>query len=160
MVSEKLARFLDQEANVGAAGTRDGRLVPHVHRVSGWRVGPDRKTLTVLLPEVGRPHLEESLADNGQFAFTCEAFPSHETYQFKGQARVIRPADDTDRQVADRVRDRWIRGTRTLFGPEAEPFMRAFLGEPAIAVELQVEEIFLQTPGPSAGKRVFPPAEG
>jgi len=35
----------------------------------------------------------------------------------------------------------------------------AFVSTPALAVEFEVSEIFVQTPGPGAGARIVPPAE-
>lgn len=159
MVPEKLARFLDQVANVAAAGSRDAKLVPHAHRVSGWRLDPDLKTLTVLVPEITSEHLVESLADNGQLAVTIEQFPSHETYQFKGKSRRTRPANDADRELVLRTRERWVRDLRSFFGPGSEEMLSAWVLDPSIAVELEIEAIFLQTPGPSAGTRLVPAPE-
>ena len=74
MIPGKIVRFLER-ANVSHAGTRDRDLVPHGHRVSGWTVGADARTLTILVPETARPHLIESLEDNGQFSVTIEEYP-------------------------------------------------------------------------------------
>ena len=38
-----------------------------------------------------------------------------------------------------------------------EDIARAFILDPAVAVELEVHEIYLQTPGPGAGTRIAPP---
>ena len=107
MIPGKIVRFLDR-ANISHAGTRDRNLVPHGHRVSGWRLGGDGRTLVVLLPEGARPHLIESLEDNGQFSVTVEEYPAHETYQFKGRYVRHRPIEGEDIQVADRVRERFL----------------------------------------------------
>ena len=92
MIPGKIVRFLER-ANASAAGTRDRNLVPHGHRVSGWRMGVDGRTLIVMMPEGARRHLIESLEDNGQFSVTVEEYPAHETYQFKGRYLSHRPAD-------------------------------------------------------------------
>jgi hypothetical protein len=156
VIPGKIARFLEQHANVAAAGTRDEKLVPHVHRVSGWRLEPDQKTLSVMIAESFAEHLRESLEDNGQFSFTVEAFPSHETYQFKGRSRQVRPASEGDNDVVRRVRDRWLRDTRTFFGPDSDVFLGGFVLNPDLTVEFEVQEIYLQTPGPGAGGRLYP----
>ena len=67
---------------------RIGRdLVPYGHRVCGWSVGADQRTMTAFIPEEFRPKLIGSLRENGELAVTVEEFPSHETYQF----RAVRP---------------------------------------------------------------------
>jgi hypothetical protein len=37
--------------------------------------------------------------------------------------------------------------------------LSAFILRPALAVEFEVREIFMQTPGPGAGTRLVPPAD-
>jgi hypothetical protein len=37
--------------------------------------------------------------------------------------------------------------------------LNAFVSPAAVAVEFEVQEIYLQTPGPGAGTRLIPPAE-
>ncbi len=157
MIPEVIAMFLDR-AIVAIGGTRDKELVPHVHRVSGWRCSPDRKTITCLIPEEFAPDLMSSLEDNGQFALTVCEVPSHETYQFKGDYVSSRPSDETDRADFERCRGRFAERIVMLFG-FAEEACRAFVPRPSIAVTFQVREIFVQTPGPAAGRRLIPREE-
>ncbi len=158
MIPGKIERFLMDRANIGTAGTRDHDLVPHGHRIVGWQVGSDHETLTCLVPALFTDHLLESLEDNGHFAVTIEEFPSHETYQFKGRTLRHRNIGDEDRAVHARLRQRFALGVRAVFAEMPAEVLHAYFLEPAIAVELQVQEIYLQTPGPGAGTRLVPPA--
>jgi hypothetical protein len=155
MIPAKITRFLER-ANVSHAGTRDRNLVPHGHRVSGWSVGSDGRTLTVLIPEPARPHLIESLEDNGQFSITIEEYPAHEAYQFKGRYVRHRPAGREDIEIAARTRERFLASVMPFFGEAAVTPVRAFLQHPSLAVEFEVHEIYVQTPGPGAGARLLP----
>ena len=40
-----------------------------------------------------------------------------------------------------------------------EEVLNAFIARPSLAVEFEVLEIYLQTPGPGAGSRLIPPME-
>jgi hypothetical protein len=111
MMPPAILAFLDR-ANVAHAGTRDRDLVPHGHRVSGWRVGPDARTLTVLVPEVSTAHLLASVEDNGWFTLTAEEYPAHEAYQFKGRYVRHQAVQPEDFGIAERVRRRFMRMTR------------------------------------------------
>jgi len=153
MIPEKIIQFLDR-ANVGHAGTRDRNLVPHGHSVCGWTVAVDGRTLTVLLPAGASGHLVESFEDNGQIAVTIEEYPEHETYQFKGRYVRHRPAVPADAEITERIRERFVRGVLPIAGEGAEPVLRAFVQPPALAFEVEVREIFVQTPGPGAGARL------
>jgi hypothetical protein len=155
MLPGRILRFLER-ANVAFAGTRDRRLVPHGHRVSGWTVSADGSTLTAFIPESSTPHLIESLLDNGEFAMTTEEFPAHEAYQFKGHYLRHRAVLPGDVEIVDRVRERFLRSVRPFYPPDFEDPIRAFILEPALAVEFDVREIYDQTPGPGAGRRLVP----
>jgi len=157
MIPEKIARFLEQRANVAFAGTRNRDLVPFGHRVSGWCIGADGRSLTAFIPEPAG--LVESLQENGELALTVEAFPSHETYQFKGRYVSHRPAHREDLAIVDRIRERFIKNMRAVFPLLPEGIAGAFTSKPALAVEFEVSEIYVQTPGPGAGARIVPPAE-
>ena len=133
--------------------------MPLGHRVSGWRVGADQRTMTILVPDDSLQKLVELLQLNGALAVTVEEFPSHETYQFKGPYLSHRALQDGDVEVADRMRRRFARSLKPMYPDVPEDVLNAFVSPPSLAVELEVREIFLQTPGPGAGKRLFPPAE-
>jgi len=155
----RIVRFLEDTANLAFAGTRDRDLVPYGHRVSGWLVGANGCTVTALIAEHFTARLVESLQDNGELALTVEEFPSHETYQFKGRYLRHRPLQDADIEAVGRVRERFLKSIRRLYSEAPEHLLRAFILAPALAVEFDVREIFLQTPGPGAGSRLVPPAE-
>jgi hypothetical protein len=155
----RVVRFLEQHANVAFAGTRSRDLVPYGHRVTGWSIGDGGQTLTALIPEPSTSHLVESLLDNGEVALTVEEFPSHETYQFKGRYLGHRNAGPDDVAIVDRIRDRFVRGVRHVYTDAPQQLFSAYIQPPALAVEFEVHEIFVQTPGPGAGERLAPPAE-
>jgi hypothetical protein len=158
VIPGKIVRFLEQYANVAFVGTRDRDLVPFGHRVSGWSVGTDQRTMTILVPDEFLQRLVESLKQNGELAVTVEQFPSHETYQFKGRYLHHRGVEDGDAEIADRVRRRFVKSLRPM-SHAPEDTLQSFVSPPAIAVEFEVLEIYLQTPGPGAGTRLIPPVE-
>jgi hypothetical protein len=100
----------------------------------------------------------ESLEDNGNIAVTVEEFPSHETYQFKGRSLRRRPLEHEDVEIVDRIRERFVRGVRPIYSDVPENLLTAVILKPRLAVEFEVLEIYLQTPGPGAGTRLVPPA--
>ena len=155
----KLVRFLEQYANVAFAGIRDRDLVPFGHRVCGWRVGADQRTMTILLPDEFLQNLVESLQQNGELAVTVEDFPSHETYQFKGHFLQHRGIQDDEVEIVDRIRRRFVKSLRPMYPDAPEDVLNAFVSPAAMAVEFEVLEIYLQTPGPGAGTRLIPPIE-
>jgi hypothetical protein len=159
MIPGKIVRFLELYANVAFAGTRDRDLVPYGHKVCGWRVGSDQRTMTAFVSEDFTPRLVESLQENGELAVTVEEFPSHETYQFKGRYLRDRPVGPGDLEVVERIRRRFVRSMRPIMADVPEEALSRFVSSPALAVEFEVLEIYQQTPGPGAGARLIPPPE-
>jgi hypothetical protein len=159
VIPEKIAQFLEQRANAAFAGTRNRDLVPFGHRVSGWSIGADGRTLTAFIPEPLTASVVESLQENGELALTVEAFPAHETYQFKGRYVSHRPAHGEDIAIVNRIRERFVKNMRTIFPGLSENIVGAFTSKPAFAVKFEVCGIYVQTPGPGAGARIVPPAE-
>ena len=52
-----------------------------------------------------------------------------------------------------------MKSMRAVFPVLPDGIVGAFVSTPALAVEFEVSEIFVQTPGPGAGARIVPPAE-
>jgi hypothetical protein len=159
VIPNRIVRFLENDANLAFAGTRDRDLVPRGHRVSAWHVGSNRRTLTAFVSETFTDGLLEALEDNGQLALTVEEFPSHETYQFKGKFLRHRPIVDDDLAIIDRVRERFVKRMRSLNSDVPPGILSDYILRPSVAVEFEVHDIFVQTPGPGAGKRIEPEAE-
>ena len=157
MIPAKIIRFLEDRASLGFAGTRDGNLVPSGHRVSGWHVDQSGRTLTAFMPDASAPRLLEALRDNGRIAITFEEVGTHETYQVKGRYLSHRPVRPAEVEIAGALRERFARGLRSLNNDaQVTALITAGVPAPGLAVEIGVEEVFVQTPGPGAGARIAP----
>jgi hypothetical protein len=157
MIPVKIIRFLEDRANVSFAGTRDGNLVPRGHRVSGWQADGTGRTLTIFFPSSEETRLVEALQNNGPIAVTFEEVGTHETYQIKGRYLSHRPVRSMEIDIANRERERFARGLHSLF-PDGQmaAFLKSSIPPPGVAVEIEVQEVFVQTPGPGAGARIVP----
>ena len=156
MIPGVMVEFLGR-ASVAAASTRTRDLVPRVHFLTGWYVEENREVLDCLVSEGFADGLLESLQDNGQLAVTAEVIGPHETYQFKGIFEGTRPLNETDQRGHEACRRRFFDTVRRHYGnqfADEAVFWRA--GTPAIAIRCRVREIYVQTPGPAAGQRLFP----
>ena len=157
MIPTKIIRFLEDRASLGFAGTRDANLVPSGHRVPGWQVDRSGRTLTVLMAEKSAPRLLEALRENGRIALTFEEIGTHETYQVKGRYLSHRPVRPAELDLAGAMRERFARSLRSLYNDEhTTALMAASIPSPSLAIEVDVEEVFVQTPGPGAGARIAP----
>ena len=64
-----------------------------------------------------------------------------------------------DVEIVDRIRKRFVRSLRSIYAEVPEDVLGAFVSNPSLAVEFEVLEVYLQTPGPGAGTRLVPPVE-
>lgn len=152
-----LLDFLSR-ATVAVAATRDHNLVPRVRYGCGWRAEPGAQVLRIMVQQSHCDGLVEALADNGEFAVTIEEIGPHETYQFKGQVVDTEPCNATDIEFVSQARERFVQAVRRIYDiPEAG--IRAYFQWPGLTVRLKVREIFVQTPGPGAGRRLVPREE-
>jgi len=157
MIPNDIVDFLGR-ASVAIASTRDEDHIPYLHFLSGWSVDDDRRSVTCLVPESFSAGLVERLVPDGRVAMVAEVIGPHETYQLKGRYVAHRPATDADRPVFESCRGRFVGAVhRHLGGRFTDDVLAARFRDPVLALRFRVDEIFVQTPGPAAGRRVFPP---
>jgi hypothetical protein len=158
MIPGRILTFLQDRGTVAVSGTRDANLRPHVHYVSGWEVESDNRTIRCSIHEAYTDNLVSSLEGNGQFSLTIEQIGSHETYQFKGDYVGSSQPNNADLAAHQRIKNRFAKVVNQVFGLP-EDICLAYISRPSLVVRFTVREIFLQTPGPGAGHRLFPPEE-
>jgi hypothetical protein len=154
-----IREFLVERSSVGMACSRGGDLRPRLRWLSGWNPSDDGRGLVCLVSRGFTAGLEDDLRDNGEFAATIEQIGPHETYQFKGRAVAIEPAGPRDVDLWEKLRTRFAETVRHIDPrPELNPeLLRRYIPPPELVVRLRIREIFLQTPGPGAGRRLVPP---
>ena len=96
-------------------------------------------------------------APNGRLA-VCFSAVDHRSYQVKGRMKRVRDADEHDRSSIERYRDALAQHYGAVGMPPRLTYRICHW--PAHAVSLEVETIFLQTPGPGAGVALGEPRRG
>ncbi len=137
------------------AGTRDERLCPAQTFVIGAVVHPDQETITFFVSESRSERILSDLKSNGRVALAV-SLTTHEAYQLKGGYVSSRPTDAKDRAVQEIYRSKLLSATIQAGYPEqiVKPLVLGYAYQPSVAITFRVEEIFLQTPGPEAGKKI------
>ncbi|GMV15177.1 MAG: pyridoxamine 5'-phosphate oxidase family protein [Polyangiaceae bacterium] len=151
MISDALRQLLRGGVST-MLGTRDAQLVPECARAVGCVVHADGRRLTLFLPQATAARSVANLRDNGQVAVTFSEVPTHRTRQLKGRAVVVREATNAERAIMERYVEAFAKELDIVGLPPSVSRRIAFL--PAHAVEIEVTEVFDQTPGPGAGARL------
>lgn len=154
MIPDRIVEAIHGPA-VMYAGTRDERLCPAQTFVIGAVVHPDQESITFFVPESRSERILSDLENNGRVALAISLL-THEAYQLKGVYVSSRPADAKDRAVQEIYRSKLLSAMLQAGYPAqiARPLVLGLAYQPAVAITFRAEEIFLQTPGPEAGKKI------
>jgi hypothetical protein len=131
-------------------GTVDPDGLPDAERAWGqWTLrGPER--LRFLLPASAARSLA-NLAAGGQVAFTVTVVDTLQSLQMKGRALVVEPPSRDDRELGDRYVEAFVKAVHETDGTEVA-LLRNMVPSDYVAVEMTVDAVFDQTPGPTAGR--------
>ncbi|HKU37299.1 MAG TPA: pyridoxamine 5'-phosphate oxidase family protein [Polyangiales bacterium] len=150
-MSEELAEYIESGVSMLVA-TRDAALRPHVLRAVGAVIGKDRTTLTTYLNKQVAERALDNLRDNGKIALTCSRPYDHRGWQVKGTMISMRDGDESDRAHQERYLAGFVEHVYIVGLPRS--VMRQLRIFPSVAVTFGVEDVFVQTPGPGAGRRL------
>lgn len=137
-------------------GSRDARLRPHLMRAVGCRLSPDRRRVTLLMPQGRSREVLDDLRDNGRIAVVFTEPSSNQTVQLKGDDARVAPCGPDDKDLAEH----YLRGFVDEIGQLglAAEVAQTILGHDGglVAVHFTVAAAFEQTPGPAAGQALNP----
>ena len=147
-VPEELVEFLESGISI-LVGTRDANNRPLSMRGVGAKVSDDRTKLSVLLPNRVAEGTVQNARATRRVAVTFARALDNRSVQLKGTVEVLRPGDEQDRAVLERYKEDFARILEIIGMPRAITERVAVW--PLTIVELAVDGVFVQTPGPSAG---------
>lgn len=149
LITDAVVTFLGIARSV-AAGSCDARGIPHGTRAAALRVWPDRQHATLYLAEAIAATTLSNVRETGRLAIQVSHPIDHRTLQLKGRATQLRAArEDEHAYVSQFVGE--FGQVLDKIGLPLE-LMQRMAHWPASAIDLRVEEIYLQTPGPGAGQ--------
>jgi predicted pyridoxine 5'-phosphate oxidase superfamily flavin-nucleotide-binding protein len=151
MIPDSIVALLQTGISV-MVGTRDASLMPECTRAWGIHTAADRRTVTILLSKAIAGKTIENLRENGKIAVTCTRPTDHITCQLKGQVRSMKSVTSVDRETSKRWHREFMAELTAIGVPST--LGEAWIAEPTVAVEMTVTDVFDQTPGPGAGKRI------
>jgi hypothetical protein len=131
--------------------TRSADLEPRSTLVFGLRVADGGREVTVFVPATLAPVVFDNLRDNGEMAINIVRPTDHRAVQLKGTWLGERRTDDSDRAYLERYRDAMTQEMGLVGVPSS--IWRRVRWWPTVAMRMEVRDSFLQTPGPSAGRR-------
>ncbi|MEO8903387.1 MAG: hypothetical protein ABI627_17850 [Polyangiaceae bacterium] len=130
-------------------------LLPEVSR--GWGVELDAEgRLSFVLLDAQTERLRAAIAETRRVAVNATNPLTMESYQFKGDVIEIAEPDEAARQIADQRVAQFTEAISRAGFVQGTAAGVAHPG-PARRIVLKVGEVFDQTPGPGAGRRLGAP---
>lgn len=148
MSPQEIHDFLESGVSI-LIGTADARLAPEATRGIGAKVAPGGKRVTVYVPDAPSQRTFANLRATGAIAVTFSRPSDHVTLQLKGKAIDLRPADDDERDFVERYRA--LLADELAYVGVPRRLSRRFVFWPCHRIDVAVDAMFVQTPGPGAG---------
>ena len=150
-ITRDLADFLESGLAIVVA-TRDGDL--QADGTVGWavRVNDDGSRLTLFMHEQAAAEMLRNLLRHPEIAIDIDQPTSHRACQVKGRYLSHGPVADADRPAVERQVEGFAHELEKIGIPRA--MTGAWRVWPATALELEVTQLFEQTPGPGTGEPI------
>lgn len=148
MISERLRKCVQSGLSVIVA-TADSERVPATCRAVAMKTNDDFATVTVYIPAATSHETMANIATTRRLAVSCSEVSTHEATQIKGVTRAVRLAPKEDQAFVRERIEAFALSLEAIGLPRH--FTRRIAHWPAFAVDVTIEEVFDQTPGPKAG---------
>lgn len=152
-LSAEIVEFIESGVSM-LVGTRDANLRSECARGLGAQVGADRSSVTVYLNDALGARTRANLEHNQQIAVAFSRPIDHHSIQLKGIATAVRKCTAADRKVQERYLAGFVEQLYWVGLPRA--VTRRVRLTPSFAVTVEAQSLFLQTPGPDAGRALDP----
>lgn len=150
-IPEDLVDFLESGVSI-LVGTCDTELRPDATRAVGAHVSADRNEITLFISRVSGARALANLDDNRRIAASFSRPVDNYSIQVKGAIIGHRPATDAERAVPERYHAAFVEQLYMVGLPRS--LTQRIIVWPSEAVTFVVEDIYVQTPGPGAGRRM------
>ena len=149
MIRTDEANVLESPAST-IVGTVDAEGLPHASRAWGtWVLGGGTRLRFLVPASDGRT--AANVAATGRVAFTSTIVDTLRSVQGKGRgATVVGPATADDRVLHERYATAFFQAVHDTDGTDISALRNMLPGD-LVVVECEVEAVFDQTPGPTAG---------
>ena len=132
--------------------TADAQRAPEAMFGMGAKIDCERRVVTLYLAAPSREATLENLARDPRIAATFTRPADHKSLQVKGRVLRVRESTEADRDVQAVHRAALVEQFAGVGIPRATT--RRVVWWPSVAVELEVCDVFTQTPGPRAGEQL------
>ena len=150
MLAPNIVEFIHGGVAVGVA-TCDNDLKPDFARGWGPEVSTDGRSMRLCVAAAKGSPMRANLERNGAVAVGFSPPTIARAVQVKGVATMLGEPEADDLERVERHLRSFVEEAERVGAP-AEVALRMFVGSGLVAVRLSIDEVFDQTPGPTAGR--------
>lgn len=154
-LAEDDARFIQSGQSI-TLGSCSSTLQPSIAVGLACRVAPDRQQISVMLRPSQSADLLRDVRGSGQIAVTVNQPTTHRTIQLKGHDARVHSIDASC--IAEIAAQTSAFAEEIIaIGEPSEDMVRAYVQfelHDVIAISFKLHEVFVSTPGPTAGARL------
>ena len=148
MIDARVQRCLGSASSV-LVGTVDLQGRPSCCHAAAIKPDDDLKTVAVYLPIATSQQIIQDIANTHRLAVSATHVIDHFSIQLKGTAHTARLAGEGEAAFVEHHHEAFADVLLRLGVPRR--ITRSIAHWPAFVVDMHVEEVFEQTPGPNAG---------
>jgi hypothetical protein len=152
VLDREVVGFIHGGVAVGVA-TRDDDLRPEFARGWGPEVSADGRSLTLCVTAPEGSRMRANLERNGAVAVGFSPPTIARAVQVKGVAGAVAEPEAADLERVERHVRAFVAEAERIGAP-VELSRRMFVETGLVAIRFSVDEVFDQTPGPTAGRRL------
>ena len=139
------------------ASNTNARQLPDLVRLSGVRVNtPQQQLILFVSLKFGETFLK-NIQSSKRVSFLCASVKTLESYQLKGTCLSSHPCTPEEIDYQETYIDGFCKAVEYMGISSRQKFFDCFFQQPSVAVRMQVEEIFEQTPKPGTGQKLSTP---
>ncbi len=150
MITPELKQFIEGPQGM-SIGTRDSKLIPDYNRTLGAWV-TEQGSIKIHIAKQTADRVLANLEDNGSIALTMAGPTTFECYQVKGKAVDWHDSTEEDKEHLEhylKIFDLEVQNIGAAAG-----LISTWPADPTIVIEIQIQEIFDQTPKVGAGNPI------
>jgi len=148
MIDPRVQRCLGSSSSV-LVGTVDAQGRPSCCHAAAIKLDDDLKNVAVYLPIATSQQIIQDIANTHRLAVSATHVIENFSIQLKGTAHAARLATENEAAFVEQHHEAFSDVLLSLGLPRR--LTRSMVHWPAFVVDMHVEEVFEQTPGPNAG---------
>jgi hypothetical protein len=156
MIPVNITEEINTPGQAVSFGSTNSKKMPRIGRAFAVKAEGGNGIVSFMVPkQIFEPHVA-NLNESKHISLNVTYPPTHKSYQFKGECLNWKAAGQEELSTSEKNLEAFYQILIQWYGPDAAAHIMKYKTADVVHVQMKVSEIFDQTPGPEAGKKIFP----